>query len=511
VIHFFPVQGASIVEYPYRLARRRVDIGTGMSNMKHVYRFRPLKRLLDYDELINQEIYFASPEELNDPMEGFRDVIWQGDGVLWTNLFRHYLRCLHHACIMLLLSGEEHPVNRDMMPVFRENSNITPQHQEKTRLLTNRILGLKEVTQLINALATRSVPIRRSELGGILRCVHIIAIDVFAEKLKSHNKEIDPLSTLLATKSFQKLLSGLAARERLVSLANTVTQNPDKTVSVIFDAAGHISDEIQFIQDYNSNLDDLPNRRFVIIEFPTEYIARIEDLVFPRWYAACFMSESKDPSVWGTYGDGHKSICLKFKVHEVSGLPTLRIRRKNGYSGRGDIIELVHEQLNPVTYDSQPPQIDFFRSIGRLPMAAIEKDWFTDQDGRLSTVRHASFDDQEQWRGLYWQEFVDSVTRKFVHWKSENEHRIVIDDAFWSLAEPKSRVARYEFSDLEGIVFGLRTPLQARMRICKIIEDKCAAVGRDDFKFYQAYYSSTTGQVEHREMKLKFSAIKNNS
>jgi hypothetical protein len=36
-----------------------------------LYRFRPLRRLLDQNELLNQEIFFASPDNLNDPMEGF--------------------------------------------------------------------------------------------------------------------------------------------------------------------------------------------------------------------------------------------------------------------------------------------------------------------------------------------------------------------------------------------------------------------------------------------------------
>lgn len=45
-----------------------------------LYRFRPLKRLLQYGELEKQEIYFASPSELNDPMEGFRDLFWRGIG-----------------------------------------------------------------------------------------------------------------------------------------------------------------------------------------------------------------------------------------------------------------------------------------------------------------------------------------------------------------------------------------------------------------------------------------------
>ena len=60
-----------------------------------VYRFRSIEALLDkYHELENQTIYFASPEELNDPMEGYRDVVWRGDKIVWTNLFKNYVSYL---------------------------------------------------------------------------------------------------------------------------------------------------------------------------------------------------------------------------------------------------------------------------------------------------------------------------------------------------------------------------------------------------------------------------------
>ena len=46
--------------------------------MAKAYRFRSSKYLLcePYSELERQTIYFSSPEELNDPMEGFRDMVW---------------------------------------------------------------------------------------------------------------------------------------------------------------------------------------------------------------------------------------------------------------------------------------------------------------------------------------------------------------------------------------------------------------------------------------------------
>ena len=48
-----------------------------------LYRFRSAKSLLgEYQELEQQEIYFAEPNELNDPVEGFKDMFWQGDEII---------------------------------------------------------------------------------------------------------------------------------------------------------------------------------------------------------------------------------------------------------------------------------------------------------------------------------------------------------------------------------------------------------------------------------------------
>ena len=48
-----------------------------------VYRFRTMDNLLgEHQELKKQEIYFANPEQLNDPMEGLRDIFWRGDKIV---------------------------------------------------------------------------------------------------------------------------------------------------------------------------------------------------------------------------------------------------------------------------------------------------------------------------------------------------------------------------------------------------------------------------------------------
>jgi hypothetical protein len=72
------------------------------------------------------------------------------------------------------------------------------------------------------------------------------------------------------------------------------------------------------------------------------------------------------------------------------------------------------------------------------------------------------------------------------------------------LSEKSSRKLKYQFSDLEGMVFGIRTPEDAKTDIIHIIEEKCRSENRTDFKFYQAFYSKEDGRVEKQEMLLTF-------
>ena len=81
--------------------QRSASIGTRhflqtdfIAMLSHLYRFRSIYAVIDRSELSNQEIYFAPSEKLNDPMEGYKDVFWSGDLIVWRNLLRHYLLCL---------------------------------------------------------------------------------------------------------------------------------------------------------------------------------------------------------------------------------------------------------------------------------------------------------------------------------------------------------------------------------------------------------------------------------
>lgn len=77
--------------------------------MERYYRFRSADRLLGRPacgdalarpgELDELTIYFASPHELNDPLEGHREMYFEGDFIVWRNLIKHYTLLLYASVV----------------------------------------------------------------------------------------------------------------------------------------------------------------------------------------------------------------------------------------------------------------------------------------------------------------------------------------------------------------------------------------------------------------------------
>jgi len=147
---------------------------------EYLYRFRPVDRLLDKNhELERQEIFFASPAQLNDPMEGFKDIFWKGDSIVWKNLFKHFLLCLNHAYAMLAIVQEEHPITwQHLSPLDPQRLAVTPAAAALHQSLFDQFFSDSVVVAYIEKLSQRRVPIRRIELEAHLKNIHLIALPI---------------------------------------------------------------------------------------------------------------------------------------------------------------------------------------------------------------------------------------------------------------------------------------------------------------------------------------------
>jgi hypothetical protein len=469
-----------------------------------LYRFRPLWRLLDKGELLNQEVFFASPDTLNDPMEGFRDIFWQGDEIAWSNLFRHYLLCLEWGYSMLSLAGESQTLSWRDIPIFNvDNITFTPQYRERIDKLVEAFFENDDIKGLVKSLAARAHPIRRDELAAYLQPVHTLALSIIQQNYRQHGlaKPADPDPGVQAY--LKQTMDQVKLMLEHVPRLGSETADVERVTAALFMAHRNMVDEIKLIHRYNSADKPIePNRAFVLFEFPNEYVMKLETLVYPEWYTACFMNECRNSSVWGSYGDSHTAACLIFKVSEGESPALLRLKRAAGWGSGGPISDYVPHHFQEVVYENKHVPIDFFRSLGRLPIPDLSRAWYTDRAGQRSACADDMFNDAEAWRTRYWDAFNHGVRRKLEAWSHEKEQRLILNGMNQDFTDPATRVTHYRFEDLEGIIFGIKTPIEKKIAISKIIEDKCRAASRTDFKFYQAYYAQDKGCIEHREMGL---------
>lgn len=264
-------------------------------------------------------------------------------------------------------------------------------------------------------------------------------------------------------------------------------------------------EELSFLHHYNvRSKAGFQKAAYLTAEFPNRYVSQIaEALIHPPWFTACFTEDCTNASMWGSYGTAHAGVALKFRVTPLSnGSPAIVLEGVTGWKNSPPVPMFGKQtfSLHRVSYGSEPPAVDFFRFLGRLPWESDLKTWLSDDLGRHSERLKGAFADQQQWRDQLWDLFSNGTTRKLKDWEFEREYRIVDSDLIG--ARTQHRHVRYPFEALAGIVFGLRTKTEDKVRIAEIVERKCRESGRKDFEFAQAYYSRTKQQIEIVPMNL---------
>jgi len=470
---------------------------------KNFYRFRSIDRLTnDFKELENQNIYFAHPSQLNDPMEGYRDLYWAGDYIVWKNLFKHYLFCLERLCVLLILSDEQNNLSKENIPVLSgENDLPTPMYKDLFKRISNKFFDSPNILSLIKKISSRTTPIRRDELSFYLTNVHPFAIEIIYSEYEKSN--------LTSRRSFEEgttnNITSTFLDEKFIDLLEENLdehKREEKIIDALFAAQKHAHAQIDILQRHNGNIDtNQSNKNLVIVEFPEEYISQLERLVYPEWYTACFMSECKNSSVWGHYGDNHTGVCLIFNAKQKDNKHYLDFKGINGLGSSGPSYGNISLELHPIDYAQGFGKIDFFRSLGRLTTSTLNSMWYG-LEGDRSECADEITQNEGTWRENYWKNFFRDITVKSDDWSYEKEYRLILSSSLDSYSEPASRLLSYDFRSLKGIIFGIKTSKNDKLKIIKIIKEKCLKENRTDFKFYQAYYSADNKCVEHSEMTL---------
>jgi hypothetical protein len=479
---------------------------------EYFYRIRSLRSLLGpddgendgFNELRKQTIFFAAPSDLNDPMEGLKDIFWRGDKIAWENLLKHYLMCLEMVTTICIISGDAYSVDQSQIPIFLTKEDFpTPKVLELHKAIVERFFAEEFVADYADGLASRTNPIRVDELSLHLNMLHGRALRAIHDIYTANN-----LMQRWPDAAFNNTPPATALYEHLNRLEQEHPDIPDG-VEVFMAAQEHIMDQIKAIGRLRIPNGSIlhENQLFLVTEFPRAYLNRLQDLLYPDWYTACFSKQVDNPSFWGHYGQGHTGVCLKFRARPVHDKYTLPITLQNGWSSGPNgteekILSKVDLPLYKITYTHTHPPIDFFRSIGRLPIPKLNSTWYFSDLKEKSSSHDDVFGAENDWRQSYWERFYDTVTIKADDWSYEEEYRLIIQSQLVDYTSAENRALEYDFDALDGIIFGIKTPPDKVLAIIRVITEKCRAVGRDSFNFYQASYNKKTGKIDARHMGL---------
>jgi hypothetical protein len=466
----------------------------GEKHVEYIYRLRSIDALLKNHELEKQEIYLSPFHKLNDPMEGYSDVFWRGDTILWENLLNNYILHLCWTTIhFFLLENSTTFKPPDLQVTLSEQHLPTDQFRKIVQNTCNRFFLYHSTTETLNAFKSDTA-LRMRGLGFLLMSFHRAALYSLFEELAAYK--------LIKPELLQTLKTPNSSIANLLSLAANINIEDEKNniFETLGSAAIAINKELslQFLNQKNIK-SHAEKTLFLIIEFPWYYAESIASITSHDVRVACFTSNCENSSMWSTYADNHRGAALMFEPQKDTGDLSLTLSTATSVStsqARPDSIigySKGKHRLHKVTYNSRAPTIDFFQSIGKLPWPQLLQQWYTRQDGSISPVVRQINSNEENWRKHYWDSITDIAKTKLEDWKHEQEFRLIIPDILGLKA--KHPTAKFEFSELAGLVFGLKTSTKDKLEIIRIIDEKCRQNNREKFIFKQITYDPSQGRL----------------
>lgn len=422
-----------------------------------LYRFRSTDRVLNYKEIENNYFYFASPSQQNDPMEGYIDFFWKGDWIAWMGLFKHYTW-------QVFMTLFEIPLQRELEDLCKLHLWHTEIHHKDTKFPALRIqiedkVGADEkIMALTAALADSQRKLNAVELQTTLFIIHKVAL-FYANQLLEDNG----IQMFSKSEETEKLLSLSVAYQGIDAYIALLKSS--EQLSPVCKVTSNTLNSLILMAQMSTLKDKLPIEHkalaFLFADFPENYVRQIPRLSFPDWYCVCFNTNAQNPALWGYYADGHKGICLVFNNDPTKGVYLTEMN-----ADRTKVPK--HFSIYKVAYGEGPIQVDFFRSLGNL--WGDERTHWLKHKGEQSQVLTNILEDVDGWREEYYANSTHRFLRKSVAWEAEKEYRIILDDAWENHQD--SRKFFYKFEDLDGIIFGIKTPTDQKLSIIDAVRKK---------------------------------------
>lgn len=447
-----------------------------------LYRFRCIDKLIDekYEELREQYFFFASPDTLNDPLEGYVDFYWKADKIAWLGLFKNYVWQVYRTLESTLLKCSL----EDMKKMYFTRTEI---HLKGTNLskirseIEKRFSAEPIINEISTILGESNKEITQSVLHLVLLLVHDLALFHANQSFESNGIHVFITTEWLDKKA--DLITNAQYNQILEAIKGILTDEQKAESISIF---------IQNIQlnatmwNHNFVAENAEILDYILLDFSQHYVKRVVNLAYSNWHTVCFNHSYSDPKMWSHYADNHAGVCLMFDFEssECVQLESLDTESE-------DRIKQLY--IKPIDYTDPPLRINFFLTLGNL-WGDERGHWFINNDEK-STVLVFILENIEKWREEYWTNFEKRFLRKDSAWAIEREERLVLNDDFYDHSSADKRKYKYDFNKLHGIIFGINTKLSDKKKIIKILKNKCIENNREQFHIYQARYDAKNGSI----------------
>lgn len=101
----------------------------------------------------------------------------------------------------------------------------------------------------------------------------------------------------------------------------------------------------------------------------------------------------------------------------------------------------------------------------------------------------------------YWKWTEQTVLTKDFSWSMQREYRLIISDFMEGYSTITSRTFYYNFSELKSVTFGPRTSSESKVKIAKILTQKCKENEVSNFPVYSVFRDDKTRKLK-REIVL---------
>lgn len=411
---------------------------------------------------------------------------WSGDFFLWENLVKHYIYCAvnHYLRAMHSESDEEIPTK---VHVFFTIHDVEPEIRDICIEASSKVLSQKTIKDYIKLISTGNRVVYRHELLAHLKTMHPYIFSVVKDTLIHHD---------WLQYNGTKRLSQADYLDIVQFHLDNIPKVVNATIEEIFTTVALIMEQDEFANCLiNSKFYTDKVHYFMYSGFPGAFCKALNSLMMNDWYTACFMSECSDSSLWGTYGDSHRGLCLKYKAEKKGTGYTIPLRLPTHMRNGQIRTEYVDAELEKMSYTSKHEQANFFHSMDAVSDHDLEAYWYTGSKDRQAATIITKGRSPESVR----QTAKAVMLTKMDDWRKENEYRLILSPNTFSLEDKNDRFVTYPAESLDGVIFGINTPIAIKAKVAQILAKICHESGAK-INVYQAKYDDESGKITHEKL-----------